>query len=346
MRLGPTADEELFARTVRALLERRCTPRDVRAGFARKRWEELAETGVTGLLVSEEHGGLGLGAGALVAVAAAGGRACAPEPVVEAAVAAALLAGVDADRAAKWLRELAAGTAVAAVRLPVGGPRTGGGPGAVPVAHAAYADLVLVVDGHALHVCPAADACIGPVAGVDPGRGLAHVDISTLSGEPPVALREWTVTRAGWLGAIGAAADLLGAARAMLELTVRYAGQREQFGRAIGSYQAVKHLLADVLIAVEFAHPVVLRAAYSFDHDLPSAGRDAAMAKVFASDAADLAARSCLQVHGAIGYTEECDLVLWLRRVWALSAAWGDAAHHRAAVAADLLGPAPAPPCP
>ncbi|MGW7003252.1 acyl-CoA dehydrogenase family protein [Streptomyces sp. NPDC054933] len=347
MRLGPTADEEWFARTVRALLEHRCTPQDVRSGFARKRWEELAEAGVTGLLVPEEHGGLGLGAGALVAVAEAVGGACAPEPVVEAAVAATLLAGVEADdRAAKWLRELAAGAAVAAVRLPVGDPRAGDGPGAVPVAHAAHADFVLVVDGHALYGRSAADARISPAVGVDPGRGLAHIDISTWSGGPLVAPHDRTVTRAAWLGAIGAAADLLGAARAMLELTVRYAGQREQFGQAIGSYQAVKHRLADVLIAVEFAHPVVLRAAYSFDHDLPSAGRDAAMAKVFASDAADLAARSCLQVHGAIGYAEECDLVLWLRRVWALSAAWGDAAHHRAAVAADLLGPAPAPLCP
>jgi hypothetical protein len=103
VRLAPTADEELFARTVRGLLQRRCTPRDVRAGFARGRWTELAEIGVTGLLVPEEHGGLGLGAGALVAVAEEVGRACAPEPVVEAAVAAMLLARVDPrTRTSSW----------------------------------------------------------------------------------------------------------------------------------------------------------------------------------------------------------------------------------------------------
>ncbi|MCQ4042339.1 acyl-CoA dehydrogenase family protein [Streptantibioticus rubrisoli] len=339
MRLAPTADEELFARTVRAVLERRCAPREVRAGFARGRWAELAEIGVTGLLVPEEHGGLGLGAGALVAVAEEAGRACAPEPVVEAAVAATLLARVDADgRAREWLRALAVGAAVPAVRL--------AGPGTAPVAHAAHANFVLVADGDTLYGRSAAEAYIHPAPGVDPGRGLAYVDMS-MSPDGLLAVRqEQAVTRAARLGAIGAAADLLGAARAMLDLTVRHARQRHQFGRPIGSYQAVKHQLADVLSAVEFAHPVVLRAAYSHEHGRPSAGRDAAMAKVFASDAADLAARSCLQVHGAIGYTQECDLVLWLRRVWALSAAWGDAAHHRAAIAADLLGPAPAPPCP
>ncbi|MDF3293423.1 acyl-CoA dehydrogenase family protein [Streptomyces silvisoli] len=339
MRLASTADEELFARAVRALLERRCTPQDVRAGFARKRWEELAEIGVTGLLVPEEHGGLGLGAGALVAVAEEAGRACAPEPVVEAAVAAALLAEVDEDgRAAEWLRALAAGTAVPAVRLT--------GPGAAPVAHAAYADFLLVADGDRLYGRSAADAGVSAARGVDPGRGLGYVDMSMWSDGPLAVRQERVVSRAARLGTVGAAADLLGAVRAMLDLTVSHARQRHQFGRPIGSYQAVKHQLADVLIAVEFAQPVVLRAAFSHDHDLPSAGRDAAMAKVFASDAADLAGRSCLQVHGAIGYTEECDLALWLRRVWALSAAWGDAAHHRAVVAADLLGPAPAPPCP
>ncbi len=339
MRLAPTADEELFARTVRDLLARRCTPRDVRAGFARKRWDELAEIGVTGLLVPEEHAGLGLGAGALVAVAQEMGRACAPEPVLEAAVCATLLAQADTDdRAAEWLRALAAGAAVPAVQLT--------GLDSAPVAHATHADFVLVVEGDTLYGRSAADAHPRPAPGVDPGRGLGFIDMSMLV-DGPLAVRQGpAIARAARLGAIGAAADLLGAARAMLDLTVRHARQRHQFGRPIGSYQAVKHRLADVLIAVEFAQPVVLRAAYSHEHDRPSARRDAAMAKAFASDAADLAARSCLQAHGAIGYTEECDLALLLRRVWALSAAWGDAAHHRAVVAEDLLGPAPAPPCP
>ncbi|MCQ4080677.1 acyl-CoA dehydrogenase family protein [Streptomyces sp. RB6PN25] len=343
MRLGHDRDQQLFAASVRALLGRECMPEHARAGFSPKRWEALAGIGVPGLLVPGQYGGLGLGAGELAAVAEEAGRACAPEPVIEAAVAAALLThaadGKDTGRAADWLRALADGGATAAVALCP----------AAPVAHAVHADFVLVARDDALYGMPAAAARIVPVGGVDPGRALGRID--TVVRAPGAALLLATgqgaaLAEAARLGAIAAAADLLGSARAMLDLTVQYAGRREQFGRSIGTYQAVKHKLADVLTAIEFARPTVLRAAHSYDHALPSAARDAAMAKVFASDAADLAARACLQVHGAIGYTEECDLSLWLRRVWALSSAWGDAAHHRAAVADDLLGPDPAPACP
>lgn len=406
MRLAPTPDELLFARTVRELLAARCTPADVRAGFSRDRWRALADIGATGLLVPEAHGGLGLGLGlggqalegqalgaqgaqALVALTEEAGRACLPEPLLEAAVAAELLAR--APEGADLLRGLAGGAVTVAVSLPPPRPAAGpapsglpgppgypgpapglpgppghagpapsglpglpdssapsGGPGFLVVAHAVHADHVLVVTegGDLLDVGAAPGTSVAvPVAGVDPNRALARAS----DGGGRVLAREWRAegVRAARLGAIGAAADLVGAAAAMLERTVEYAKGRVQFGRPIGERQAVKHRLADVLLAVEFARPVVARAAYAYDHGLPSAARDAAMAKVFASEAAGAAARGCLQVHGAIGYTDEYDLSLWLRRVWALSAAWGDPAQHRAAVAADLFAPdGPSPSCP
>jgi hypothetical protein len=110
---------------------------------------------------------------------------------------------------------------------------------------------------------------------------------------------------------------------------VDYAKQRAQFGRVIGSYQAIKHKLADVHIALELARPLVYGAALSLADRSPDAARDVSAAKASASDAALLAARSALQTHGAIGFTAEHDLSLWLLRVQALRAAWGDPATHR-----------------
>ncbi|EUA23422.1 acyl-CoA dehydrogenase, C-terminal domain protein [Mycobacterium xenopi 4042] len=130
-------------------------------------------------------------------------------------------------------------------------------------------------------------------------------------------------------GVLATAAQLVGAGQALLDAAVDYAKQRSQFGRAIGSYQAIKHKLADVHIAVELARPLVYGAALSLAGDSADAHRDVSAAKVAASDAALAAARSALQTHGAIGFTAEHDLSLWLLRVQALRPAWGDAAVHR-----------------
>jgi alkylation response protein AidB-like acyl-CoA dehydrogenase len=129
---------------------------------------------------------------------------------------------------------------------------------------------------------------------------------------------------------------LVGLGQAMLDLTVGYVSERQQFGQPIGSFQAVKHHLADAALALEFARPVVWRAAWSIAHDAPTRARDVSMAKAMASDAAELVGRKALQCHGAIGYTVEADLHLYLKRTWALARTWGDTAHHTDRVAAAL----------
>ena len=131
------------------------------------------------------------------------------------------------------------------------------------------------------------------------------------------------VKRAYEFGALATAAQLVGAAEAMLDAAVDYAKQRSQFGRVIGSYQAIKHKLADVHIAVELARPLVYGAALSLEP------RDVSAAKAAASDAALLAARASLQTHGAIGFTQEHDLSQWLLRAQALRSAWGTPESHR-----------------
>jgi len=118
---------------------------------------------------------------------------------------------------------------------------------------------------------------------------------------------------------------------------VEYTKVRKQFGSPIGSFQAVKHHLANALLKLEFARPVVYRAAYSVAHADPSRALHVSMAKAYASDAALVCARASLQCHGAIGYSYEHDLHLWMKRAWALAAAWGDSAWHRAKVADSIL---------
>src|SRR5262249_57078769 len=112
--------------------------------------------------------------------------------------------------------------------------------------------------------------------------------------------------------ALGAAAQLVGLGRHMLDMTVAYVIERRQFGVPIGSFQAVKHHLANALLQLEFARPAVYRAAYTVAHDGSERGRDVSMAKAIASDAARFVGRIALQCHGAIGYTVEYDLHMWL----------------------------------
>ncbi|HEV7580728.1 MAG TPA: acyl-CoA dehydrogenase family protein, partial [Mycobacterium sp.] len=135
--------------------------------------------------------------------------------------------------------------------------------------------------------------------------------------------------RAFEFGALATAAQLVGTAEALLNDTVDYAKQRTQFGRVIGSYQAIKHKLADVHIAIELARPLVYGAALALVDDTSAAARDVSAAKAAAADAGLLAARSALQTHGAIGFTQEHDLSLWLLRVQALRSAWGTPEAHR-----------------
>jgi alkylation response protein AidB-like acyl-CoA dehydrogenase len=119
---------------------------------------------------------------------------------------------------------------------------------------------------------------------------------------------------------------------------VEYAGIREQFGRKIGTFQAIKHRCADALLGLHFARPLIWRAAWAVTHDEPDAALHVSAARSAACEAADVASRAALQVHGAIGYTTEYDLHLWMKRILALSGAWGDARWHRRRAATFIFG--------
>ena len=138
-------------------------------------------------------------------------------------------------------------------------------------------------------------------------------------------------------GALCVAAELIGLAASMVDMASAYAKDRQQFGKPIGSFQAVKHHLASALVALEFARPVVYRAAADIASCAASSSCSVAHAKIAATDAAVNAAEAAIQVHGGMGYTFEVDLHLWMKRVWALMGEWGDRNHHMKKIESAVL---------
>ncbi len=281
---------------------------------ARRLNSELAGLGVIGMLAPEETGGLGLGAVALALVLVETGRRAVPVPLVESAAVAVPLMASAADPGGV-LPAIVTGEQVVTVAHRVGGLAPG----------AMWADLFVVGHASGPRLYRADEVTVEPVDSVDRTRALARVTPHGggvgLSGTD---LSSW--------GALGSAAQLLGLGREMLSITVEYVKQRQQFGVAIGSFQAVKHHLADVMLHLEMAAPAVFAAAYQLERDGPqssSAGVAVSLAKALASDAASFAAQMALQCHGAMGYTDDYHLHLWLKRTWALAGAWGSAAWHR-----------------
>ena len=310
MRFALDEQQRDFAASIDAALSAADVPGAVRSWAAgdttagRKVWAQLADLGVTALIVPEEFDGLGANTVDLVVACERLGRWCVPGPVTESIAAAPILLDGD-DRCIA----LASGELIVSVAVPPSVPRA---------VDADFADLVLI----------AADGTVsGAVAGkqhrsVDPSRRLFDVSASGQS-------RAANVARAYEFGALATAAQLVGAGQAMLDMSVEYAKQRTQFGRVIGGYQAIKHKLADVHIALDLARPLLYGAALSLAEASAETARDVSAAKAAASDAALLSGRTALQTHGAIGYTAEHDLSQWLLRVQALHSAWGDPASHR-----------------
>jgi len=331
-------EEQLrFRESVRGVLERACDPASVRAvwdgehAHLASRWTALAELGVLGLLVPESAGGLGLDEVSLMLPLEETGRAALPEAVVEsAAVAVPLLAGLeDRTLADPWLRRIGAGEAVVTV-------------GCDPnpwVSHADVAELLLLARAGEIHALARSSVRLERLPHLDGAQRLFRAAWTPgprtciATGAHARALVDAAVDR----GALAVSAQLLGVAERLIVEAVRYATQREQFGRAIGSFQAIKHMLASAQVRLDFARPVVHRAAFAVARGLPTRSRDVSHAKIVAAEAAALAARSALQVHGAIGYTWEVDLHVWMKRAWALETAWGTSSWHRARVAAAVL---------
>ncbi|MBG6099547.1 acyl-CoA dehydrogenase family protein [Nocardioides luteus] len=317
MRFGRTPEQHAFSEALDDLLGAADVPAASRAwatgdhSAGLKLWQRLAELGVTGLLVSEEDGGLSASAVDLTVAFERLGYHGVPGPWIESvAVAPRLLPGTPD---AELLARLASGEALVSVA-----------PGTRAL-DADVAERTYALGATLRRAEPGAER-----TSVDPTRRLFEVtageEIATIDPAPALDF-----------GTLACSAQLLGAGLRLLDDSVAYVKQRTQFGRPIGEFQAVKHLLADVRVALDFAAPLVHNAAVELDAEAPTAARAVSAAKVATGDAAYLASRTALQVHGAIGYTREFDLSLWILKVRALVGAWGTPAEHRARILESLV---------
>ena len=299
---------------LREVLAAACPPSVIRAAWdgdaCDALWKTLGSFGLPGLLVPEAAGGLGLDELSLVAALEEAGWHGVPGPLVETLVSAPVL-DLPLDGSAR--------VTVQRQQLPV--PWAGSSTHALrTVGPPALVDL--------------ATADLSPVDSVDRARRLADVR----GPEVALPLTSGQLDLLALRGALGTAAFLLGLARRQVDLTVAYVKERRQFGVPIGSFQAVKHPLADAVVGTEFAWPAVLRAAHSLAGGDPLAALHVSMAKALASESSYRVSRVCLQAHGAMGYTVEYDLHLFAKRTWALAKDWGTAEQHRAIVAREIVG--------
>jgi alkylation response protein AidB-like acyl-CoA dehydrogenase len=298
---------------LREVLTTACGPTVIRAAWdgdaCEPLWKTMGSFGLLGLLADDRAGGLGLDELSFVAALEEAGWHGVPGPLVETMSAAPVLdLPLDGSARVTVMHRLA--------ELPYAAVST----------HA-----VAITEGIAL--LELADCRLDPVPSVDGSRQLAVVHGRGAALELPPE----DVDRLALRATLGTAAFLLGLARRQVDLTVAYVKDRKQFGVPVGSFQAVKHPIADAVVGTEFAWPAVLRASYSLAGGDPQASRDVSMAKALASDAAYRVSRVCLQAHGAMGYTVEYDLHLFAKRTWALAKDWGTAAEHRTAIARALL---------
>ncbi len=304
-------EQELLQETVRSYVERECPAALARQIFdgdrgpAAKLWQGLVEIGIAGLAVPEKFGGAGLALLELALVAEELGRGVVPVPFLGHVLAGLALAqGGSAAQQERWLPKLASGEALGAVAFGE----------LVPSAEGANLIIAARADGTlAVVEANAAGVTIAPLASNDRSRPLARVAIPANAGE---VLPQGNLARLRDAALVLLAADAFGAAHRLIRMSVEYAKTRQQFGQPIAQFQALKHQLADMAVEVDPARGLWWYAAHAYDHEpADRAARAAAHAKAHVTDRAQQAARDAVECHGGIGFTWECDVQLWFKRI-------------------------------
>ena len=341
-----TAEQREFGDAMSSFYMKEVTPEltrelwDTPTGRSQTMWTSVTEQGLLGMSVPEEFGGLGFDDNVWALMTQVIGYYGGSDSLFETAwLAASLLDGLGEGSSvrAEWLPRIAAGEA----RISIGHPIN------PLVSDAHVADLLLLAHGQEVHAVRREDVQMTALKSVDLSRRLFKIDWTpsrkTCIADAALGQRLWadTLNR----GALAVAGQMNGLAQRIIDLSVDYTAQRKQFGKPLGSFQAVKHLIANVAVELEFAKPVAYRACYALAERDTLRDLHISHAKLVATDAARLACRNGIQVHGAMGYTWEMDLKIFAKRIWALDATWGDEAFHKARVAqfvfdsAAQLGP-------
>jgi len=330
-----TEDQLLFQESVRDFLRNEVTPEQIRQlwqsenGRSDELWGQLAELGLTAMTVPEAHGGLGMSALDFILIAIECGYVALPAPLVHSAlVVVPVLSAID-SLSAEWLPKVADGSARVVISLEQN----------LLVEDAHIADLLILQHGDQLHALTPDQYSLRHNPSVDPSRKLYAVDWSP-SEATQVASGEAAETIAAAAfncGALGVAAESLGLAQRMIDIAVTYTAERQQFGVAIGSFQAVKHHMSNIAYKLEYAKAPLYRAAYAVANTLPSVAENVSHAKLAATEAAQIAAKNTIQVHGAMGYTWEVDLHIYMKKAWAYNNDWGDVALHQQRIGAVIF---------
>jgi alkylation response protein AidB-like acyl-CoA dehydrogenase len=358
-----TSDQTLLKNSARAFLDEHCKSAAVRLlwddprGASEAMWKEMAQLGWLGLSLPEEHGGSGLGMVESALLLEELGRAAYPGPFWPTMLAAHAIARAGSDTQKKrWLGAIATGDARAtlalldadldwspdaiatrAERTPTGWQLSGL---KRYVAWGHVADVLLVParapEGVTLFLVDPSAPGLGwsPIMAMDPGTRWAHLTLDRVPVRAEDALGAAGAAAPLLLGllrrgAVGAAAEMLGAARRCLDMAVGYAKVREQFGQPIGSFQAIRHKCAEMLLETENSHAAVYYAAWALDAGAEDAEAAASVAKSYVGDASRKVCGEAIQVHGGIGFTWEYDLHMYFKRAKALEAQYGDAEFHR-----------------
>jgi alkylation response protein AidB-like acyl-CoA dehydrogenase len=375
MDISLSEEQELLQGSTRDFLQQECPIRLVRAmeedekGYDPNLWRQMAELGWLGLVLPEEYGGSGGTVVDLVVLSEEFGRALVPGPFVATAVLVGLpiLWAGDTQQKQTYLPKLAQGELIgtlawhepSATSQPSGIETTADPQGesyvlngtklCVPYAHAA--DYLLTVARTATGTTPADGITLFLVDAKSPG--ITATKLATIADDHQceVVLNNVRVPRSqvlgepgkGWglveqvrqYGTVAKCAEMVGIAQQAFEITLNYAKTRVQFGRPIGSFQAIKHKMANMVIDVDGSRYVTYRAAWLLSEGL-SAAQEIAAAKAWTNEACRRVVKECQQVHGGIGYTKEYDLQLYTRRAKAAEIAFDDSDAHREVVAAYL----------
>lgn len=315
-----TEEQIQFKDTIKSFLAEECTPASIRDGWEKnksfnfERWKNLIELGVLNSNLPEAKGGLGMDQVTLALMVEEMGYAGLPEPVAEQI----FLVNDIISFLPKNITEAVEsnyndGTQYIALAHPLA-PN--------PLFLNDAAGLILLNNSECNFIAKD-DMDFESISSNDPSRELFQI----ISMNKVISASEnfdELNSAVSARGALMTAALLIGLAQKMIDLSSVYVLDRTQFGKPIGSFQAVKHMLADVAVKIEFAKPAVYRAAYSLSENNPKSALHCAHAKFMCAQAAELACKNSIQAHGAMGYTWEMDLHIYMRKAWSMMACWGN----------------------